>query len=52
MPSLAKEHQVEIVKDFLEIEQDKSNFKWAFERSIDYDSSLGLLEKNPRAQTW
>lgn len=39
-----------LVQSFLEIEQDKSDRKWREERSSDYDSSLGTLEKNTRAQ--
>mmetsp|Transcript_56254 Transcript_56254/g.137993 ORF Transcript_56254/g.137993 Transcript_56254/m.137993 type:complete len:244 (+) Transcript_56254:44-775(+) len=51
-PQLAAQHKQENAKNFIQIEQDKSDTKWQFERNIDYDSSLGLLEKNPRAQVW
>jgi len=52
LPSLAKVHKAENLKTFVEVEQDKSDVKWAYERNLDYDGSLGLLEKNPRAQVW
>jgi len=45
-------HSAEACKEFLEIEQDKSDKKWRDERTEDGDSALGLLEKNPRAQVW
>jgi len=49
---LGEMHNKECMKGFIEIEQDKTDAKWVEERSIDYDSSLGLLERNPRAQVW
>jgi carbonic anhydrase/acetyltransferase-like protein (isoleucine patch superfamily) len=49
---LGAKHAEEAYKGFLEIEQDKSDAKWKFDRTLDSDGALGLLEKNPRAQVW
>ncbi|EKX32785.1 hypothetical protein GUITHDRAFT_98506 [Guillardia theta CCMP2712] len=49
---LRLEHAAEVYKDVIDIEQDKSDAKWMEERSLDYDSSLGLLKNNERAQVW
>jgi len=52
LTQLGAKHAEEAYKTFLEIEQDKSDAKWKFERTLDSDGALGLLEKNPRAQVW
>lgn len=52
LTQLGAKHAEEAYKSFLEIEQDKSDAKWKFERTLDSDGALGLLEKNPRAQVW
>lgn len=52
LTQLGAKHAEEAYKGFLEIEQDKTDAKWQFERTLDSDGALGLLEKNPRAQVW
>ena len=52
LTQLGAKHAEEAYKGFLEIEQDKTDAKWAAERTLDSDGALGLLEKNPRAQVW
>ena len=52
LTQLGAKHAEEAYKGFLQIEQDKTDKKWKFERTLDADGALGLLEKNPRAQVW
>ncbi len=49
---LGAKHADEAYKGFLQIEQDKTDAKWKFDRTLDSDGALGLLEKNPRANVW